>query len=112
MQSRLTDLSHRLRLQRGLFWQGRRPALRDYSEALRIAALLIILLGIYTLAGTIDYATEQSLEADRQAARADATERTTADCMNGRAQWLYDNDTEAGYGKTLVTCLGVEAIPL
>jgi hypothetical protein len=102
----------RLRMRRGLLWRGNRPALRDYPDAGKNAALLAIIFACWSVASSIDYAVEKDIEAARQEARAEVAEQVALDCLNGQARWVYENGTAAGYGKTLVGCAGAEEMPL
>jgi hypothetical protein len=109
---RLSDSFFRLRMRRGLLWRGNLPALRDYPDAGKNAALLAIIFACWILASSIDYAVEKDIEAARQSARTEVAEQVAIDCLNGQARWVYDNGTAAGYGKTLVGCAGAEEMPL
>ena len=109
---RLSDSFFRLRMRRGLLWRGNLPALRDFPEAGKNAALLAIIFACWSLASSIDYAVEKDIEAARQSARAEVAEQVAIDCLNGQARWVYDNGTAAGYGKTLIGCAGAEEMPL
>jgi len=109
---RLNHSFFRLRMRRGLLWRGNLPALRDFPDAGKNAALLAIIFACWSLASSIDYAVEKDIEAARQSARAEVAEQVAIDCLNGQARWVYDNGTAAGYRKTLVGCAGAEETPL
>jgi len=98
----------RLRLRHGLGWGQRRPSLSEIIRQTGMDAptlkLLAIILAVYALAGTLDYADAQRAEAERQAQAAQTAAALLADCMNGKARWLTENNSEQGYGLTLVEC--------
>ena len=105
-------MTTKFRMRHGLHWRGSNPTPRDFPEACKNAKRFAIIFICFALASSIDYAVQKDQEAERAAARAADAERMTIDCMNGRARWLYDNGTGVGYGKTLVTCTGVEELNL
>lgn len=104
----MTTLYRRLRLRHGLRWARNYPSSRDMRDTIRTAILLLIIALAYAVVGTMDYADQQAMEAERQARAAEQATRMVADCMNGTLRFLHDNKTGRGYSKTAVVCMKAE----
>ena len=105
-------MTTKFRMRHGLHWRGSNPTPRDFPEACKNAKRFAIIFACLALASSIDYAVQKDQEAEREADRATQAEEMTVNCLNGQAQWLYDNGTNEGNGKTLITCTGVEQLDL
>lgn len=84
-----------LRRRFGLRWQGRMPSRHDVREAMITAAALIGILLAFGIVGTMDYADEQRQEAERHAAAAERATAWLAECLNGRARFITEDQRSA-----------------
>lgn len=82
------------RLRRGLRWKAARPAPRDLGINATSVPMLLFVLACYGVAGSLEYATERRIEAERQTQRADAQRDALLACLNVGAQGLYTTDTK------------------
>ena len=76
-----------------------RAAVREWFNT---AAVLAMIVGLYTVVGTMDYndamRAQAEAEARYQTTRGDLANKTLLDCLNGKARWI---DAEA---RTVVAC--------
>lgn len=89
-----------LRRNFGLRWDGALPSMRQMREPAINAGLIVGLVLAFGIVGSLDFAEEQRIEAERHAAAAERATYALAECLNGRAQFM------AADGQSATLCLG------
>jgi hypothetical protein len=102
-------LRETLRYRYGLRWIDALPGWRDYWKD--VAAVCVIVL-LYGIAGSMDYATEKAEEAEQQAALAEKATARLAACMNGELRLVHEGPHKDGFGTTAVICRRAEEVRL
>jgi hypothetical protein len=78
----------------GLRWQGQTPKPADIGITLQNILIIATVLLAYGIVGSIDYATEKSIEAERQAEAFSVQQAAMLACLNGGSPGYYSIDSE------------------
>ena len=90
-----------LRRYYGLRWQSDTPKPDELGFDAKNIAYLIALFLLYGLAGSIDYATEKAIEAERKSESYALQQTALLTCLNGGAPGYYTTDA-AGHRHYIV----------
>ena len=102
-------LAEKLRYRFGLRWIGALPGWRDFWKDATALAVIVLMYGV---AGSMDYATEKAEEAEQQAALAEKATARLAACMNGELRLVHEGPHKDGFGTTAVICRRAEEVRL
>lgn len=84
-----------MRLRAGLTWRTNKPSMSDYPSFPKYALCLLIVLLCWGWAMDMDYAEEMAAEAERKGAVASQRTKELADCLNGTAKFVSENQKSA-----------------
>jgi len=95
---------NRYRMKRGLTWERTYPTLTpsEVIHALVPWLIVAILLLIYVLVGTLDYADAKAGEGIDAELRAELSSKMLVDCLNGVATFVAEDGGQVGCFKAVV----------
>lgn len=84
-----------MRLRSGMLWKGKSPSYGDYPSLPKCVLLLLIIGILWAWVMDRDYAEEMAAEAERKGAVASQRTKELADCLNGTARFISDDQKSA-----------------